>query len=64
MTYYNEFDPYPAAWLRNLIRERHISPLAHGATGRVGRLRAYGNAIVSEVAAEFVKSFMEALENK
>jgi len=41
-----------------------ISPLAHGATGRVGRLRAYGNAIVSEVAAEFVKSFMEALENK
>jgi len=32
MTYYNEFDPYPAAWL--------------------------------EVAAEFVKSFMEALENK
>jgi hypothetical protein len=30
----------------------------------VGRLRAYGNAIVSEVAAEFVKSFMEALENK
>jgi hypothetical protein len=25
----------------------------------VGRLRAYGNAIVSEVAATFVKSFME-----
>ena len=29
-------------------------PLAHGATGRVGRLRAYGNAIVPQVAAAFV----------
>lgn len=36
-------------------------PLAHGAPARVGRLRAYGNAIVSEVAATFVKAFMEAM---
>lgn len=35
-------------------------PLAHGAPARVGRLRAYGNAIVSEVAATFVKAFVEA----
>jgi hypothetical protein len=27
---------------------------------RVGRLRAYGNAIVPELAAKFVKAFIEA----
>lgn len=35
-------------------------PLAHGATSRVGRLRAYGNAINAEQAFIFIESVMEA----
>lgn len=34
-------------------------PLAHGAPSRVGRLRAYGNAIVAEVAEAFIGTFLE-----
>jgi DNA (cytosine-5)-methyltransferase 1 len=36
-------------------------PLADGVPSRVGRLRAYGNAIVPEVAATFVQAVMEVL---
>lgn len=35
-------------------------PLANGIPTRVGRLRGYGNAIVPQVAAEFIKAFMAA----
>jgi len=34
-------------------------PVGHGVSGRVGRLRAYGNAIIPQVAAAFVAAFME-----
>jgi DNA (cytosine-5)-methyltransferase 1 len=34
-------------------------PLAHGVPARMGRLRAYGNAIIPEIAAEFVRAWME-----
>ncbi|WP_236299106.1 DNA cytosine methyltransferase [Pseudomonas proteolytica] len=34
-------------------------PLAHGAPARVGRLRAYGNAINLEAATEFVAAFLD-----
>jgi len=33
-------------------------PLAHGAASRVGRLRAYGNALVPQVAAEVINAYM------
>ena len=34
-------------------------PLAHGAASRVGRLRAYGNAINAEAATQFIAAFLE-----
>jgi len=36
--------------------------LAYGVSNRVGRLRAYGNAIVPPLAAEVVKALMETLD--
>jgi len=36
-------------------------PLANGVSARVGKLRAYGNAICPPLAAEFISSFMEAV---
>ncbi|WP_458038810.1 DNA cytosine methyltransferase [Pantoea ananatis] len=38
-------------------------PLANGIPARVGRLRGYGNAIVPQVAAEFIKAFRGACGN-
>ena len=37
-----------------------IFPLAHGVLNRVGTLRGAGNALVPQVAAEFIRAFMEA----
>ena len=36
-------------------------PLASGVSNRVGRLRGYGNAIVPQVAAEFIGAAMECM---
>ena len=35
-------------------------PLAHGVSARVGRLRAYGNAIVPQVAQAFIEAYLES----
>lgn len=54
-----------AIWLTGADgKSRRVEPsiplLAHGVPGRVGRLRAYGNAIVPPLAAEVIRAFMEA----
>jgi DNA (cytosine-5)-methyltransferase 1 len=41
--------------------EPSIRLLAHGVPARVGRLRAYGNAIVPQVAAEVIGAYLEAV---
>jgi DNA (cytosine-5)-methyltransferase 1 len=47
-------------------KARRVKPglplLAYGVSNRVGRLRAYGNAIVPPLAAEVVKALMETLD--
>jgi DNA (cytosine-5)-methyltransferase 1 len=34
-------------------------PLAHGVASRMGRLRAYGNAIVAPLAEEFIRAYLD-----
>lgn len=41
--------------------EPSIRLLAHGVPARVGRLRAYGNAIVPQVAAEVIGAYMDCM---
>jgi len=35
-------------------------PLANGVPARMGRLRGYGNAIVPQVAAKFIRAYIES----
>ena len=45
---------------RRVSAEPDTFPLAHGVQGRMGRLRAYGNAINPHLAAEFIRAAEEA----
>ena len=42
--------------------ESGIFPLAHGVPARVGQLRAYGNAIVPQAAAQFIEAYTDAVK--
>jgi DNA (cytosine-5)-methyltransferase 1 len=61
----NERTPWEASdlvWCRDGKRrpvEPGTFPLAHGVSGRVGLLRGYGNAIVPQVAAEFISAYLD-----
>jgi len=44
---------------RRVPTEPAFFPLSYGVPARVVRLRGYGNAIVPQVAAEFVKAYLE-----
>ena len=44
---------------RHWLSEPAMDRVAYGIPNRVGRLRAYGNAIVPQVAAEFIRAFCE-----
>ena len=46
---------------RRIPVEPELFPLAPRLPGHVGQLRAYGNSIVPQVAAEFISSYMEAV---
>ncbi|HPV08816.1 MAG TPA: DNA cytosine methyltransferase [Aggregatilineales bacterium] len=41
-----------------------VAPLAHGVPARVVRLRGYGNAIVPQLAAEFIQACEEAVKEQ
>src|SRR5690606_21113235 len=49
---------------RRVSAQSDSFPLAHGVSNRARKLRGYGNAIVPQVAAEFVKAFLEVMQER
>ena len=47
---------------RRIPVEPEFQPLANGVPAGVVRLRGYGNAIVPQVAAVFIRAFMDTME--
>ena len=58
--FWSHYDLIPCADGKARRIEPGTFPLANGVSGRVGLLRGYGNAIVPEVAAEFIQAYLEA----
>ena len=61
--FYNDTDPFAMRWLMRL-GARGLVPWGVGVANslpgvRMGRLRGYDNAIVPQVAAEFVRASMD-----
>jgi DNA (cytosine-5)-methyltransferase 1 len=54
---WSDFDWLPCTDGKARRIEPGSFPLAHGVPARMGRLRGYGNAIVPQVAAEFIRAF-------
>ncbi|MCB1169784.1 MAG: DNA cytosine methyltransferase, partial [Leptospiraceae bacterium] len=61
-TFWSPLDWLPCADGKARPIKPGIEPLAHGIPARMGRLRAYGNAIVPALAAEVIKTLMERME--
>ena len=61
MGFWDAFDLLPCLDGVSRRVEPGTFPLAHGVPGRVGLLRGYGNAIVPELAAEFIAAYMETI---
>lgn len=57
---WDRFDILPCRDGKARRVESGTFPLAHGVPGRVGLLRGYGNAIVPQVAAEFIQACEES----
>ena len=60
---WDDIELIPCADGKTRVTQPGLRPLAHGVSGRVGRLRAYGNAIVPQVAAKFIEASFEAIHD-
>ena len=58
---WGETEHIPCADGKTRVTQPGLRPLAHGIPNRVGKLRAYGNAIVPQVAAEFIGAYIDAV---
>ena len=57
--FWSDFELIPCGDEKARRIEPGTFPLAHGVSNRAGKLRSYGNAIVPQVAAEFIAAYME-----